>query len=300
VDHRHLGKLVLKGDVVDFDPKALHPAGFILFRRERKKDGLRELHRKVVRTDSGMDEQWITSDEFYREFDDLVFSVPADLFLPCGGRPETIDENNYQDLFADDASPTARIICEGANSYITPEARVELQRRGIVVLRDASANKCGVISSSYEIIANLLMTEKEFLAHKEEYVEDVLKILDKRAEEEAKLIFKRYHEYGGKTLYTEISDTLSREINGHYAILFALFQDRPELSEQSLFRKVLLNHLPAFIRETPKYRARVKKLPPKFKYAILASEIASFIVYQGGWEVEFETRLRDYLKEHLS
>jgi glutamate dehydrogenase len=300
VDHRHLGKLVLKGDVVDFDAKALHPGGFILFRRERKKDGLRELHRKVVRTDSGTDEQWITSDEFYREFDDLVFSVPADLFLPCGGRPETIDENNYQDLFADDASPTARIICEGANSYITPEARVELQRRGIVVLRDASANKCGVISSSYEIIANLLMTEKEFLAHKEAYVDDVLKILDKRAEEEAKLIFKRHHELGGKTLYTEISDALSREINGHYAMLFALFQDQPELSEQSLFRKVLLNHLPAFIRETPKYRARVKKLPPKFKYAILASEIASFIVYQGGWEVEFETRLSDYLKEHLS
>jgi glutamate dehydrogenase len=61
-----------------------------------------------------------------------------------------------------------------------------------------------------------------------------------------------------------------------------------------------MNHLPAFIRENPKYRARVKKLPPKFKYAILASEIASFIVYQGGWEVEFETRLRDYLKENLS
>ena len=169
-----------------------------------------------------------------------------------------------------------------------------------MVLRDASANKCGVISSSYEIIANLLMSEKEFLAHKEEYVEDVLKILDKRAEEEAKLIFKRYHEYRGEALYTEISDALSREINGHYATLFALFQDRPELSEQPLFRRVLLNHLPAFIRENPKYRARVKKLPPKFKSAILASEIASFIVYQGGWEVEFETRLRDYLKENLS
>jgi glutamate dehydrogenase len=300
VDHRELGKLVLKGDVVDFDAKALHPGGFILFRRERRKDGLRELHRKAVRTDSGTDELWITSDEFYREFDDLVFSVSADLFLPCGGRPETIDESNWQKLFENGGAPTARIICEGANSYITPEARVELQKRGIVVLRDASANKCGVISSSYEIIANLLMTEKEFLAQKEEYVGDVLKILDKRAEEEAKLIFKRYHEYGGKTLYTEISDALSREINGHYAMLFALFQDRPELVEQPLFRKVLLHHLPAFIRENPKYRARVKKLPPKFKYAILASEIASFIVYQGGWEVEFEARLRDYLKENFS
>jgi len=143
------------------------------------------------------------------------------------------------------------------------------------------------------------MQEKEFLAHKEEYVEDVLKILDKRAEEEARLIFKRYHEYGGEALYTEISDALSREINGYYARLFGLFQDHPEISDQNLFRKVILNHLPAFIRENPKYRARVKKLPPKIKYAILASEIASFIVYQGGWEVDFETRLREYLKKYL-
>ena len=299
IDHKQLSKLVLKADVVDFNAKALHPGGFILFRRERRKDGLRELHKKIVRTDSGLNEHWITADEFYREFEDLIFSVSADLFLPCGGRPETIDENNYQNLFANDASPTARIICEGANSYITPEAREGLQRRGIVVLRDASANKCGVISSSYEIIANLLMTEKEFLTHKEEYVEDVLKILDKRAEEEAKLIFKRYHEYGGEALYTEISDALSKEINGHYARLFALFQDQPEISNQPLFRKVILNHLPVFIHQTPKYRARVKKLPPKIKYAILASEIASFIVYQGGWEVDFITRLREYLKERL-
>jgi glutamate dehydrogenase len=299
VDLPHLGKLVLKGDVVDFDPGALHPGGFILFRKERRKDGLRELHKKVVCTDSGIHEHWITADEFYREFEDLIFSVSADLFLPCGGRPETIDESNWQKLFENGGAPTARIICEGANSYITPEARDELQRRGIVVLRDASANKCGVISSSYEIIANLLMTEKEFLTHKEEYVGDVLKILDKRAEEEAKLIFKRYHEYRGEALYTEISDDLSREINGHYARLFALFQDQPEISDQSLFRKVILNHLPAFIRQTPKYKARVKKLPPKIKYAILASEIASFIVYQGGWEVDFITRLREYLKENL-
>jgi glutamate dehydrogenase len=61
VNLRHLGKLVLKGDVVDFDPEALHPGGFILFRRGRRKDGLRELHRKVVRSDSGIDEHWITS-----------------------------------------------------------------------------------------------------------------------------------------------------------------------------------------------------------------------------------------------
>ena len=300
IDRDELGKLVLKQDVVDFTPEKLHRGGFMLFRQERRQEGLRDLHRKVICADSGVEESWITTDEFHAELEDLIFSVSADLFLPCGGRPETIHGQNWQNLFAEDGTPTARVISEGANSFITPEARVEIQKRGIVVLRDVSANKCGVISSSYEIIANLLMTEKEFLRHKEVYVKDVLSILDKRVEDEANLIFRRYRENHGKLLYTEISGSISNEINDHYAMLFAFFQARPELSEQRLFRRALLNHLPAFIRESPKQRARVKDLPPKIKHAILASEIACLIVYGGGWEVDFESRLREYLKREFS
>ena len=298
LDPKELDRLVLKRNVVDFNPEALSPGGFILFGKERRKDGLLDLHKKVIRTNSGVEEQWITADEFYTNFDDLIFSVSADLFLPCGGRPETIDESNWHRLFSDDKTPTARVISEGANSYITPDAREKLQNMGVVVLRDASANKCGVICSSYEIISNLLMREEEFLYHKDTYIENVLAILDRRAEEEANLIFKRYRESDGRLSYTEISYSISTEINKHYARLFAFFQKKPDLVDQQLFRKVLLNHLPAFIREKPKYRARVKALPPKIRYAILASEIASRIVYHGGWELDFETRLRSFLKEH--
>ena len=58
----------------------------------------------------------------------------------------------------------ARTICDLAG----PLARKELQKRGVLLMRDASANKCGVISSSYEIIANLLLDEDEFLINKKE------------------------------------------------------------------------------------------------------------------------------------
>jgi len=295
-----LKRLVLKHDVVDFDPERLHPGGFIIFRRQYRQDGLRKLRRKLLRTASGVEEAWITTDEFNREFDGLIFSVSTDLFLPCGGRPETIDRSNWQNLFAGDGTPSARVILEGANSYITPDAREGLQKRGVVIIRDASANKCGVISSSYEIIGNLLMTEKEFFKHKEAYVEDVLGILDRRAEEEARLIFKRHRESDGESSYTEISNALSREINGHYARLFHFFQARSDLPAKPVFRKALLNHLPAFVRKKPKYRARVKRLPEKIQYAILAVEIASTIVYHGGWETDLENRLTGYLKTHFS
>jgi glutamate dehydrogenase len=300
VDRGELGRLLLKHDVVDFAPEKLHSGGCILFRRELRQEDLKDMHRKLLQTDSGVKEEWITTDEFYEELEHLTFKVPVDLFLPCGGRPETIHGGNWKELFPGNGVPAARVISEGANSYITPNARTEIQKRGVIVLRDASANKCGVISSSYEIMANLLMSEKEFYRHKDVYVKDVLHILDRRAEDEATLMMKRYRENRGKLLFTEISDMISTEMNAFYARFFAFFQTKPELADQRLFRSVLLNHLPPFVRENARYRTRVKSLPPKIKYAILASEIACLIVYGGGWEMDLEKRLREYLKPRFS
>ena len=38
-------------------------------------------------------------------------------------------------------------------------------------------------------------------------------------------------------------------------------------------------------------------MPAKIKHAILSSEIASRIVYHGGWELDFEGRLKEFVKE---
>ncbi|WP_221251867.1 NAD-glutamate dehydrogenase domain-containing protein [Desulfuromonas versatilis] len=290
-----LKKIVLKSDVEAFDPLALHEGAFLLYRNVRRTEGLRELYKKVVRSNGELQEQWITIDEFYREFNGLTFRVQADLFIPAGGRPETIDKDNWQRFFLTDGSPSARAIVEGANSFITPEAREELQKKGVVILRDASANKCGVISSSYEIIANLLMNDKEFLANKERYVTDVLEILERRAEEEARLVFRRYREAGGSHLYTEVSAAISQEINAHYARLFAFFQAHPELCDEPLFKKAIEAHMPAMVRSNAKYRGRIKNLPPKYRYAILASELASSLVYRGDSEANFIEMLRGHL-----
>jgi glutamate dehydrogenase len=142
------------------------------------------------------------------------------------------------------------------------------------------------------------MTEKEFLLHKEAYVKDVFAILEKRAEEEATLIFKRHREGNGSYFFTEISDAVSGEINDHYSKLFAFFQNRPELVSRHLFQKTILDHLPAFVRANKKIKARVASLPLKIQCAILASEIGTRIVYHGGWETNLESRLSQYLKEH--
>ena len=293
-DHRELGRILLKEDLDAFDPSALNPGGFMLFRTGSRREGLRELFRRVTKTDKGLVDEWISLDEFSKEFGELAFTVEADLFIPAGGRPETIDKDNWERFLLPDGTPSARAIVEGANSFITPAARIELQKKGIIVMRDASANKCGVISSSYEIIANLLLSEKEFLENKERYVADVLQILEKRAGDEARLILSRRREQPG-LLCTEISDSLSTEINANYARLFKFFQGRPELSLQPLYRRAILAHLPKIVAEEPRFRRRLARLPQKYLSAILAAEIGSSMVYTGDREAEFEDMIRLHL-----
>lgn len=297
-DHAELKRILLKEDLHAFSPAALHPGASMLFRTGSRTTGLREEYRKVTREPDGLREEWLSLDDFSREWGALIFTVPADVFIPSGGRPETIDKDNWQRFLLPDGTPSARAIVEGANSFITPAARVELQKKGVIVMRDASANKCGVISSSYEIIANLVLSEAEFLEHKKGYVKGVLEILEKRAGDEAALILERRRRTG--RLCTEISDAISNEINANYARLFQFFSTRPELPLQEPYRRAVLAHLPAILRDTPEFRERLPKLPAKYRAAILAAEIGSSMVYRGGREDEFEDAIKLHITRHFA
>ena len=299
ISHDELRRIVLSDDLDVFNPEFLGEGGYIVYRTGRRVEGLKESHRKVARTAGGLVEEWLDIDDFNRLYNSLVFTVKADLFMPAGGRPETIDGQNWRSFLDEQGVPSSGVIVEGANSYITPEARVQLQKNGVVLMRDASANKCGVISSSYEIIANLILSEREFLEHKERYVGDVLAILEKRAADEARLILRRRRESGGTLLYSEISETISQNINRLYSQLFEFFSARPELCLQSPFRQAVLSHLPRMLQESHSYRQRIRKLPQKYLCAILAAEIGSSLVYSGSRDADFEDMIRRHLARVL-
>ena len=281
LDHDALRKVILKSDLEAYDVSTLHEGGFLLYRNETRKDGMKVLYKYVQMRNSGVEEHWISNDKFYKIFNSLAFEVEADLFIPAGGRPETIDIENVNKFFTKSGKASSKCIVEGANSYITPAARAELQRRGVVIIRDASANKCGVISSSYEIIANLLMSDEEFLTHKDQYVQEVIEILNQMSEREASLILKRYKENSGQISYTDVSTNISREINAHYDKIFDYFQKNPELSNKPEYLNAILLHMPHTIGANAVFKDRVVNMPAKVKYAILASKLASAIVYEG-------------------
>jgi glutamate dehydrogenase len=296
LDREELTRITLQHNLDQFDPAQLSPGGKIIFRTGRRMEGLKELHRRVERSADGkLLESWIPLDDFYREYAGLTFQVEADLFIPAGGRPETIDSQNWQDFLKPDGSPSARVIVEGANSFITPAARLQLQKTGVILMRDASANKCGVISSSYEIIANLLLTEKEFLIHKDQYVADVLEILKKRAGDEARLILRRWHESNSAQTCTEVSDLISQNINSFYHRLFQFFTEHPDYCLKPPFKAALLSHLPRILQTDSRFRRRVATLPMKYLAAILAAEIGASLVYTGNRDHDFEDMVRRHL-----
>ena len=296
VDPAALKRILLKQDLDAFDPAALHPGAFMLYRGTSREDGMRVLYRKVTRAGADLVEEWVSVDELSRQFGELPFSVVADLFIPGGGRPETINDTNWKRFLQADGTPSSMAICEGANSFITPLARKELQKRGVLLMRDASANKCGVISSSYEIIANLLLDEDEFLINKKEYVDDVLQILERRAEDEAVLLVQRYRE--SRRPLTELSDDVSLEINERKRRLFEFFQRNPEVSRQDAFERAIFSHLPALLRQE-RFRSRLGRLSPKYRSAILAAEIGSSMVYRADHDAEFEDSVRRHVERRF-
>ncbi len=45
----------------------------------------------------------------------------------------------------------SRYVVEGANLFLTQDARLQLEKAGVILYKDASANKGGVTSSSLEV-----------------------------------------------------------------------------------------------------------------------------------------------------
>ena len=213
---------------------------------------------------------------------EIYRKVYADIFIPAGGRPYAVNGKNWTEFFDDDDKASVRAIVEGANIFFTDEARTHLQDKGVFIIKDSSANKTGVICSSYEIIASLTLSNDEFMAIKTTYVDQVVAILRDRADAEAKLLFRSYAEQDGDQSLVELSLLISKEINRITDVLLeALSQDVEATLADELYQHIIVQHCPAILRE--KYRERIlERLPDPHKVAIVSSSIASHVVYKEG------------------
>jgi glutamate dehydrogenase len=212
----------------------------------------------------------------------LHFTAKADVFIPAGGRPYTVNDKNWTQFLSPDGQPSMRAVVEGANIFFTSEARAELQKKGVLIIKDSSANKTGVICSSFEIISSLTLSADEFLAIKDAYVEQVIGILRHKADQEAKLLFQEFSLQGGRKTLVELSMAISRQINDVTDIILENLTSRQEeVLSDPLYQEMIYRHCPQILVDRYKDRL-LKRLPPAHQIAILAAYMASFIVYREG------------------
>lgn len=175
----------------------------------------------------------VSNEEGVKARNSMHNRLEADAFLPCGGRPNTIDINNYKSFLKEDGTPSAPLIVEGANLFTTEQARQALfDDAGVLIVKDSSANKGGVITSSYEICAAMLLSEEQFLDNKEQIVEEVLAKLRGLAAMEAKLLFREYEMYSGSL--PGISKVISDAINAATDALTIAMDDLSEDDREKL------------------------------------------------------------------
>ncbi len=207
--------------------------------------------------------------------------IESDAFIPCGGRPATVHGGNWKNFLKEDGTPSSKVIVEGANLFLTPEARRELSNAGALILKDSSANKCGVICSSFEIGACMLIDESEFMEIKETFVEQVLTRLRHLARAEAELLV-RLHQHHPHSPLPEMSIKISQIMSRVSDSLIANWDNMSDQQQEEL-KRLVVEHLPPILLE------RVgdslwTEMPDAYLQWMMAKSLAARIVYREGFE----------------
>lgn len=266
-----------------YPPELLSPGSFLLDKETRREPSPYVQQTLCWRNKEGsIVADWIGGNEMNALYRNNIHQTQADIFLPCGGRPRTLRDTNYKDFFNKSGEPTARAIVEGANLYLSPWARHYIEDAGVLIIKDSSANKGGVICSSFEILCGLALTDEEFLTNKEHLVAEILEKVRLCALNEAKLLLAE-HKKTGKPL-TELSEEISKRINYFTDQLLDHFEtlQLPDNPKDPLIQ-CFLQYCPKTLYE--KFREKLlHEIPENHKKAIIASHIASRLVYRRGME----------------
>ena len=283
-DWNEVVKLVEKGQTfASYPPELLHEGGWMLCMRKTRQVGTlakevlcyRKIKGKVV-------EDWISSNQAFHLYGTNAHTTKADIFLPCGGRPRSLNGGNVNTFFDRAGKPNSKVIVEGANLYITQEARDALEAKGVILFKDSSANKCGVISSSYEILGGLSMDDDQFVKVKPELAKNILVRLEYLANAEAKCMLKYYNQKGHSVPLSRISDLVSKKINQFTDDTMAYLQPLDlQAPENKKLLQIFINYIPDCIRR--RYLAQaMARVPDMHKKAIIATHIACDFVYSKG------------------
>lgn len=281
-----------------YPPEKLSEGGLLLDKNaKRSPTALAQQTLCWRKQDGNLIEDWLTGSDMNHILRSNVHQTKTDIFIPAGGRPRTLNETNLKEFLDEAGKPTSRCIVEGANLYLTPKARRMLEKLGVLIIKDSSANKTGVICSSFEVLSGLALKDEEFLASKTALAKEILERLRQCAANEAHLLLRTHKETN--EFLTDISDQISENINQFtYQLLDFLDQIPWDPDPNNPITQSYLAYCLPILRDKFQH-AMLHEIPEHHKKAIVACHIASQTVYKKGlrWHPTIVDILPVLLKE---
>ncbi len=264
-----------------YPPSLLHEGGYLLDRfTKRNQTKLTQQTLCYRKKDGKIVEDWLLGNEMNSLWRNNLHHAKADVFIPGGGRPRTLNDTTYKDFLDETGKPTSRAIVEGANLYLTQKARRNLEKLGVLIIKDSSANKCGVICSSFEVLSGLTLGDDEFVKVKAELVKEILDRLNQCALNEADLLLRTHKETG--EFLTDISEKISQRINEFTYTLLDFLDTIPLSSDpKDPLIKTFFDYCLPILRNNYQQQL-LDRIPEHHKKAIIACHIASQLVYKRG------------------
>lgn len=287
---------VVDGAGVLVDPNGIDKSELLRLAKERKmisyfdvsklsKDGYRVLCDETsVKLPTG---EVVNNGTAFRNTYHLRDTGLTDMFVPCGGRPESIDLVSVAKLIKN-GKCTVPYIVEGANLFITQDAKLRLESAGCILFKDASANKGGVTSSSLEVLASLSFDDEGFIdnmCHNSKgqapefykaYVKEVQSTIQENARLEFEALWREHEETGVPR--SVLSDKLSNAIT----TLDEELQKSDLWKNEKMRTSVLADALPQLLLDKIGLETIIRRVPDPYLRAIFGSYLASRFVYEFG------------------
>lgn len=255
------------------------------------------------------DSTLVEDGEMFRNLFHFSKYCVADTFVPCGGRPASITFDNVHKLVLNIPGVTGqsmidgkvgnlagtdklrfKYIVEGANLFITHDARLALENVGVILIKDSSANKGGVTCSSLEVLSGLSLSDTEHASMMcvkdpasppefySAFVREVIGIIQGNAKREFECLWAERQRNAFEGRMTLISDALSSKI-----VDIRKFIAESDLYNDAVLRKyVLAQYLPKTLKERVSVDTISERVPKSYLVAIFAIWIASNFVYSTG------------------
>ncbi len=210
-------------------------------------------------------------------------------FIPCGGFKDTINHGNIQDFLA--LFQELEFVVEGANVFFDDGARRYIATSTkIKQIKDSTANKGGVFSSSVAEILTAFLLQDEYEeklldddSTRWGLIGDVMLLVEKYAGIETDMLLRIYEQEDDAPLFT-LSEATSEEIFSLQALLEGELDSI--LADEDFVWTVLEAYIPEILREKlgrEKIMATLNssRLQP-YRDAILTKKISSMAFYRFG------------------